>query len=211
MSNQGDIAKLLLRLGCVQINFDRPFLYASGLKGPIYCDNRKVLSYPTERDRIIASFIGLINEHGLNFDHIAGIATSGIPFGAMIADRMKKSFIYIRVEGKGHGKRRQVEGDFNEGDNILLIEDLVNQGSSLEKVCDASKKMNLNIVGALSIVDYQMEEAKERLERLGVSLFSLTNFSNLAEISLKENLISADNFSFLKNWNKDPKNWTKEK
>jgi orotate phosphoribosyltransferase len=195
-----NIAKLLLNTGCFQVNLQQLFLYASGIKGPIYCDNRKILSFPKERDIIIDSFINMISENKFDFDHIAGVATSGIPFGAMIADRMGKSFIYIRAESKAHGKKKQIEGDYNYNDKILLIEDLVNQASSLEKICFAARDNKLNIVAALSIIDYQMPVAKTKLDKLGVELFSLSNFSNLSKAAVEEGIISEDDFNALIDW-----------
>ncbi len=195
-----NIAKLLLDTGCFQVNLQQLFLYASGIKGPIYCDNRKILSFPKERDIIIDSFIEVISKNEFDFDHIAGVATSGIPFGAMIADRMGKSFIYLRSESKSHGKKKLIEGDYNHNDKILLIEDLVNQASSLEKVCLAARENKLNIVAALSIIDYQMPAAKTKLDKLGVKLFSLSNFSNLSKEAVEEGVISKDDLNALIDW-----------
>lgn len=201
------VAEILLSVGCLQIEPTNPFTYASGLKGPIYCDNRKILSHVIERNKIIDIFIESIKSSGFKYDHLAGLATAGIPHAAFLAQRMDESLIYIRSKPKGHGKGNQVEGDYKKGQDIILVEDLVNQASSLLEAVEGAKTAGLNPIACFSIVDYQMEAAKERLEKINLPLVSLTDFSTISLKALELGLITDDEYKRLLDWQKDPKSW----
>lgn len=207
MNIANEVAKILLEIGCVQVKPKDPFTYASGLKGPIYCDNRKVLSHVNERNIIIDAFIKLIQEKNFEFDQLAGLATAGIPHAAFIANKLDLPMIYIRDKAKGHGKGNQVEGDFVPGQKVLLIEDLVNQGSSLEKAVQGAVDAGLNVVGCLSIVDYEMSKARDILKKLNLDLFSLTKFSDLADTACVLGKIGKEEVELLRAWQKDPAGW----
>ena len=176
-----DVARQLLDLKCVQLSPNDYFSYASGLKGPIYCDNRKVLSYPKERSNLIKALKELILKSGIEYDVIAGLATAGVPYASILADHLEKPLIYIRSKPKGHGQKNLIEGEYSSGQKIILIEDLVNQGSSVQKGIEASKEQNLDPIACFSIVDYQMEPAKKVFEENKIPFFSLTNFFELVE------------------------------
>ncbi|MDD0851987.1 orotate phosphoribosyltransferase [Halobacteriovorax sp. GB3] len=201
------VAKTLLELKCVQFSPNEPFTYASGLKGPMYCDNRLLLSHPKERSLVIDLFIKVIEENNLSYDQLAGLATAGIPHAAFIADRLKKPMLYIRSKAKGHGKGNQIEGRYKEGERLLLVEDLVNQGSSLEKAVLAAKESALELSGCLSIVDYQMEQAHARLKKFDLTLFSLTDFTSLADTALEMKLIDRTGREILEKWHAAPADW----
>lgn len=203
------IAEFLLTLKAVKFSPETPFQYASGLKGPIYCDNRMLLSHVDKRDQVIAAFLDLIKTKNLNFDIVGGIATAGIPHAAFIADRMKKPMVYVRPKPKGHGKMNQVEGDYKAGQQVLLFEDLVNQGSSLEEAITGTKNANLIVTDCICIVDYEMKESKRRLLDLNLKLHSLTNFSVLVDTALELKLINETGKSELLNWHSDPVAWSK--
>ncbi len=203
------IAEYLLTLKAVKFSPEKPFQYASGLKGPIYCDNRMLLSHVDKRDQVIAAFLDLIKTKNLNFDIVGGIATAGIPHAAFIADRMKKPMVYVRPKPKGHGKMNQVEGDYKAGQQVLLFEDLVNQGSSLEEAITGTKNANLIVTDCICIVDYEMKESKRRLLDLNLKLHSLTNFSVLVDTALELKLINETGKSELLNWHSDPVAWSK--
>lgn len=207
MSVATEIAKILLNIECVQVSPSDPFTYASGLKGPIYCDNRKILSHVGERNKVVQSFIDLIKEKNFQFDQLAGLATAGIPHAAFIAGELGLPMIYIRDKAKGHGKGNQVEGHYQKGQKILLIEDLVNQGSSLEKAVDGATNAGLEVIGCLSIVDYEMPKSREILKKLKLDLFSLTNFSTLADTACALGKIGKDEIEMLKAWHRDPAKW----
>lgn len=201
------VANILLELGCVKISPSDPFTYASGLKGPIYCDNRKVLGHPTARKEIVKGFIKVIQDNNLKYDHLAGLATAGIPHASFLAHELDQSMVYVRSKPKGHGKGNQVEGDYQKGQSVLLVEDLVNQASSLLEALSGLEKEELKPVGCLSIVDYQMDVAKERLEKANLTLYSLTDFDSLVNVLKNKNSLSSQDIELLKKWHADPKNW----
>ncbi len=194
------IAKKLLEIGCVKFSPDKPFVYASGLTGPIYCDNRMILSHVDFRNIIVENFLKLISHSQFKFDLIGGIATAGIPYSAIVADRLNLPMIYIRPKPKGHGKKNQVEGDYSAGQTVLLFEDLINQGSSVLEAFHGLKEAGLKANTCLAIVDYQMPVAKEKLSESGMHLFSLTDFSSLVDTAFELELINLQNKNDLYNW-----------
>lgn len=201
------IANLLISLECLQIRPADPFTYASGLKGPIYCDNRQILSYPKERTIIIDAFVEMIKKLDIQFDAVAGLATAGIPHAALIADRLECPMIYIRSKAKGHGKQNQVEGAYSSGQKILLIEDLVNQGSSLGEAVKAARNVGLDTVGCACIVDYETKAAKTIISDLNIDLYSLTNFTQVALCAKESGELGEENYQLLMSWHTDPKSW----
>jgi orotate phosphoribosyltransferase len=205
-----DIAKKLLSLGAVKFSPQTPFTYASGLKGPMYCDNRLILSHVEFREQVIAGFLALIEENKIHFDLSGGIATAGIPHAAFIADRLKKPMVYVRPKAKDHGRKNQVEGDYKKGQVVLLFEDLVNAGSSLEDSMKGILGAELNCSACLCVVDYEMSEAKRRLSELSMKLFSLTDFTSLTTAAFELNLIDSDGVKLLKDWHTDPKKWSEK-
>lgn len=202
-----EIAELLISIDCLQVSPSKPFTYASGLKGPIYCDNRKILSHIEKREDIAHCLKDLVINKSLQYDLIAGLATAGIPHGMLLADRIKKPFIYIRGKAKAHGKNNQVEGAYKESDVILMVEDLVNQGKSLKEAVIGAREAGLIVKDVLCIVDYEMQNAKEVLKELGLSLYSLTNFSSICDASKKAGRINDEEFKLLHAWQMDPANW----
>jgi orotate phosphoribosyltransferase len=204
------IANELLKIGAVKFSPNNPFSYASGLKGPIYCDNRMILSHVEFRNLIIEAFLETIKSNRLDFDLIGGIATAGIPHAAFVADRLKCPMVYVRPKPKGHGKMNQVEGDYKPTQKVLLFEDLVNLGSSLEEAIVGTSGAKLIVTDCLCIVDYEMKEAKSRLKNLGLSLYALTNFTDLVEAAFELNLINEDGKNILNNWHSDPAKWSKQ-
>lgn len=203
-----DIARKLLHLGAVKFSPQRPFTYASGLKGPIYCDNRTILSHVEFRDQVVTAFIEVIKQNKLSFDHLCGIATAGIPYAAFVADRMKLPMVYVRPKAKEHGRKNQVEGDYKPGQKVLLFEDLVNQGASLEDSMAGVTSAELTCDACLCVVDYEMQGAKTRLSELSIQLFSLTDFTALTSMAFELNLIDQEGLNLLKEWHADPKAWS---
>jgi orotate phosphoribosyltransferase len=203
------IARSLIEKGCVKLSPKDPFTYASGLKGPIYCDNRLILSHVDLREIVINSFSDFIQSRTLHFDLIGGIATAGIPYAAFIADRLKMPMVYVRPKAKEHGKKNQIEGDFHPNQTVLLIEDLVNQGSSLADAMAGLTEAKLLSSHCLCIVDYKMAEAQKRLKELSLSLFSLTDFDHIVAASLKLKLIDEEGKNLLMDWHENPKEWSK--
>ena len=201
------IAQVLLSVGCIKVSPQKPFLYASGLMGPIYCDNRKILSFVNERDTICKALIDLVKESNCTYKIIAGLATAGIPHAAFLADRLKRPMIYIRGAAKDHGQQNQIEGNYQAGDRIILIEDLVNQGKSVGEAIMASKDAGLNPVACFSIVDYEMKKAREILNNHQLPLFSLTNFSSIIKVANQLSKFTKQELEILTKWQQDPVNW----
>jgi orotate phosphoribosyltransferase len=204
-----DIARGLIEKGCVKLSPQNPFTYASGLKGPIYCDNRLILSHVEFREKVIHSFLEVIKKDSFQFDLVGGIATAGIPYAAFIADRLKLPMVYVRPKAKEHGKKNQVEGDYLPNQSVILVEDLVNQGSSLAEAMSGVRDAGLISTQCLCIVDYQMGEAKKRLKELSLSLVSLTDFAHLIEAALDMKLIDSEGKKLLIDWHADPKEWSR--
>ena len=205
------IATNLLQLGAVKFSPEAPFTYASGLRGPIYCDNRMILSHVEFRDVVIDAFIKLIKKQNLNYDLIGGIATAGIPHAAFVADRLKCPMVYVRPKPKGHGKMNQVEGDYKPNQKVLLFEDLVNQGSSLDEAFTGVANAQLKVSDCICIVDYQMAEAKNRLTKVDINLHALTNFSVLVDCAFELKLINEQGKRELLEWHSDPVKWSQMK
>ncbi len=201
-------ANLLISLGCLQVRPTAPFSYASGLKGPIYCDNRLVLGFPEKRKEVADGLAKLISDSAIEYDAIAGLATAGIPHGAMVAERLEKPFIYIRAKAKGHGKGNQVEGHYSAGDRILMVEDLVNQASSLEVAVAGGRDAGLVVAGLFSIVDYQSKVAASVLQKLKLELNSLTNFEYILKACSEQSICDESGLELLKEWQADPVSWS---
>ncbi len=201
-------AKILLQIGAVEVRPNKPFTYASGLKGPIYCDNRKILAFPNERRLIRNGLKELVVAAGWKFDQFAGLATAGIPHATLVADLMEKPMVYIRSKAKGHGRGNQIEGKFHPHDKLILVEDLINQGSSLEQALTGVVNAELNAVGCISIVTYQMEKAQQVAKKWGLPCLSLTDFDSLCMAAQQMGTISEAEIKLLKDWRNDPKGWS---
>ncbi|OUR96756.1 orotate phosphoribosyltransferase [Halobacteriovorax marinus] len=208
MSIDREVAKVLLDSLCLQLSPSEPFTYASGLRGPIYCDNRQLLSLPVARKVIIDGFVEALKESGWQFDQLAGLATAGIPHCAFVAHELDLPMIYIRSKAKGHGKQNQVEGKYEPGQKVILIEDLVNQGKSLGEAIEATLAAGLVPVGCLTIVTYEMARAQEVLNKFKIPLISLTNFSTIVDLALEQKNISAEEKDMLISWQADPVSWS---
>ena len=208
MSCEVVVADILLKNECLQLSPSKPFSYASGLKGPIYCDNRQLLSIPGPRATIVKHLVEKVKKSGWKFDQLAGLATAGIPHCSFMAYDMNVPMIYIRGKAKGHGKQNQVEGKFKAGESVVLVEDLVNQGRSLEDAIEAALAVGLKPVGVISIVTYEMAKSKEILDKYKLPIICLTNFSTITKLGLEQNIISAEEHSMLNSWQSDPVAWS---
>lgn len=201
-------AEKLLQINAVQLSPDKPYTWASGWKSPIYCDNRKVLSHPYVRDYIKSELCNVVFEKYSNADVIAGVATAGIAWGAMVADQLKLPFIYVRPKPKEHGMGNQIEGAYKAGQKAVVIEDLISTGKSSLQVVDVLKNEGLEILGMVSIFNYEFDAGRKAFEDAGVALSSLTDYSSLLQIAEKRGFIQPSHGEVLLNWRKDPANWT---
>ena len=209
-TNEKAVAEKLLQAGAVKLRAEEPFTWASGWKSPIYCDNRKVLGFPYIRDFIKSELCSVIFEMFPDADLLAGVATAGIAWGAMAADQLKLPYIYVRPKPKEHGMGNQVEGYFETGKKVLVIEDLISTGKSSLQVVDVLKNSGLEVTGMVSIFNYGFDVAAHAFDSAGVSLRSLTNYNALIELQLDKGLVNQDQQELLLQWRKDPSNWGKQ-
>lgn len=207
MNNKGAVAGKLLQINAIKLSVDKPFTWASGWKSPIYCDNRKILSFPYIRDFIKSEMCDIVFKAYNDIDIIAGVATAGIPWGTMVADQLKLPFIYVRPKPKEHGLGNQIEGFYEAGKNVLLIEDLISTGKSSLQVADILKSAGLQVMGLVSIFNYGFEQAQTSFDLANLNFQSLTDYESLISMAMENNIISATDQNALLNWRKDPANW----
>jgi orotate phosphoribosyltransferase len=207
MTNEKTVAEKLLQVGAIKLSPNDPFTWASGIKSPIYCDNRKVLSFPYQRDFIKSELCSVIFEKYPDLDAICGVATAGISWGAMVADQLKLPFIYCRPEPKKHGLGNQIEGLYKAGQKVLILEDLVSTGKSSLQVAEVLKKENLQIAGMVAIFSYGFSEAALAFNEAQIELKTLTNYPALLELAVEKGQIAENQLDILTAWSKDPKNW----
>jgi orotate phosphoribosyltransferase len=190
------IEKSLLEIGAVKLSPQDPFTWTSGIKSPIYCDNRKLLSYPKVRSEIIKELTNLIQQKFNNCEIIAGVSTAGIPWGCLIANLLNLPFVYVRPTPKAHGMGNQVEGDIQDFKNVVIVEDLVSTGISSSKVVDVLEKQGMDVLGVVSVFDYQLPVSKQ----LDVERYSLGNYKNLCRVAVELGYISKEMLEGLESW-----------
>ncbi|MGL5964901.1 MAG: orotate phosphoribosyltransferase [Fusobacteriaceae bacterium] len=204
------VAESLLKTEAVKLNVKTPFTFVSGIKSPIYCDNRKMIGYPEARKVVVTEFVNKIKEmanSGKSFEIIAGTSTAGIPWAAFIAQELNLPMAYIRGEKKAHGAGRQIEGADLEGKNVLVIEDLVSTGGSSIKAAEAALEAGAKNVELLSIFSYDFQKAFNNFEEAKIKWNSLSNFQILLEVAEKMNYISKDEMELASSWNKAPEKY----
>lgn len=208
MGPASEIARKLLQINAIKLSPQKPFTWASGLRSPIYCDNRIALSYPEIRSFIINSFVKKAKNIA-SFNLVAGVATAGIPHGALLADRLQLPFVYIRSKAKEHGRQNQIEGFIPPGSRALVIEDLISTGGSCLKAVEALRSANCQITSVLAIFSYGFASASAAFASANVSFGTLSHYEALLEVALETNYIDKNQLETLKNWRKDPKLWSK--
>lgn len=202
------IAQQLLKIKAVKLSPGHPFTWASGIKSPIYCDNRIVLSHPEARNIVKSGFVQMASLFG-EFDVVAGVATAGIPHGALLADALNLPFIYVRDKPKSHGRQNQIEGELIPGQSVLVIEDLISTGGSSMKAIDAIIEAEGNIAGILAIFTYGFQEATDLFAERNIPMQTLSDYNQLIEEALDLKYIGTSDLESLKIWRRDPKNWSK--
>jgi len=207
MTDAKAVAEKLLQVNAVKLNPKEPFTWASGWKSPIYCDNRKVLSFPFIRDFIKSELCNVIFDKFPEADLLAGVATAGIAWGAMAADQLKLPFVYVRPKPKEHGMGNQIEGYYEKGQRTIVVEDLVSTGKSSLQTVDAMKAAGLEVIGMVSIFTYDFPVAKEVFAKAGVTYYPLTNYPTLIELALEKGIVSRSDEEVLLKWRDDPANW----
>lgn len=207
ISNESAVAEKLLQVSAVKLNVSNPYTWASGWKSPIYCDNRKLLSFPYVRDFIKSELSSVIFEQFSNADVLAGVATAGIAWGAMAADQLKLPYMYVRPKPKEHGMANQIEGSYEAGQKVLVIEDLISTGNSSLQVCNVLRNAGLNVIGMVSIFNYGFPQATKAFAEADVPFVSLTNYEILINLAIEKNIVSHDELNSLLNWRNNPADW----
>src|SRR5687768_496841 len=191
MTNEKAVAEKLLQINAIKLNVEQPFTWASGWKSPIYCDNRRILSFPYIRDFIKSEMCNLVFERFPDAGLLAGVATAGIAWGAMVADQLKLPFIYVRPKPKEHGLGNQIEGNFTPGQKTVVIEDLISTGKSSLQVVEVLQKNNIPVAGMVSIFNYGFDTAVAAFHEAGVGFQSLTSYESLINQARKQGLVAA--------------------
>ncbi len=207
--NQIEITEKLLEINTIKIQPNNPFTWASGWKSPIYCDNRKILSYPSTRTYIRDQFVKVIREKYPDAQVIAGVATGAIAIGVLVAEQLGLPFIYVRSKPKGHGLENLIEGDLKPFQKVVVVEDLVSTGISSLKAAEAVNNFGGDVVGMVSIFTYNFPLAKENFKKAGIELTSLSRYQILIDLALEKGEITKDQIESLLEWREDPANWGK--
>lgn len=201
-----NIAQKLLQINAIKLSPQNPFTWASGIKSPIYCDNRVTLSYPAIRTEIKEGFASIANNFG-EFDHISGVATAGIAHGALLADHLGLPFSYVRSSAKKHGRQNKIEGYIPEGSKILVIEDLISTGGSSIDAVNDLRESGYEVVGVLAIFTYEFQVAIDNFEKANCKFATLSNYTALLKEAQSENYITESDANILSQWSNNPKEW----
>lgn len=203
------LASHLLQIKAIKLQPNNPFVWASGWKSPIYCDNRKTLSYPAVRNFIRQNLTAIVREEFENVNIIVGVATGGIAHGVLIAQELGLPFAYVRSSAKEHGMQNMIEGEITEGQKVVVVEDLVSTGKSSLNAIEALKEKHVTILGMISIFDYGFDIAKENFKKAKCKLVSLSDYDHLIEKALKEKYIQKSEIESLSAWRINPAEWKK--
>ena len=186
---------------------ENPFKWASGWNSPIYCDNRKILSYPNIRNYIRQSLSSIVKNHFKNANIIAGVATAGIPHGVLVSEELGLPFIYVRSESKKHGRKNKIEGHFEKGQSVIVIEDLISSGKSSINAVKELKKSGLNVKGVISIFNYNFLESEKNFKKIECDYISLCDYMSLLPEAIKSQYIKESELPLLKKWRENPSTW----
>lgn len=207
MTNAKKIAKHLLDIKAVSLSPTAPFTWASGLKSPIYCDNRVTMSYPVVRRQIAQGLAQLIQDTYGEIDVVAGTATAGIPHAAWVAEILDLPMIYIRSSAKKHGKGNQIEGVLHEGQRVVVIEDLISTGGSVLEATDAVENAGGKVLGVAAIFTYELAQATKQFSDKNMAFTTLTQYSTLIEVARENGVISENELKLLMQWRENPQEW----
>ncbi len=208
MSNLAtEIAQSLLQIKAIKLNPANHFTWASGWYSPIYCDNRKILSYPAVRKQVCEGFAGIVREKYPDVDIIAGVATGAIAHGVLVAEKLGKPFIYVRSSPKTHGLSNQVEGEFWPGAKVVVIEDLVSTGGSSLSAVEALRENGCEVLGMAAIFTYGFSTARENFAGADVCLDTLSDYKTMIELAARQGYVREDELQTLQEWRRDPANW----
>lgn len=208
MTSQDRIAHILLELKAVVLSPNQPFTWASGLKSPIYCDNRLLISAVPQREEVIQAFLEHIATMNIQPDVIAGCATAGIPHAAWVADRLNLPMIYVRGSEKKHGRQNRIEGQLHANQSVLVIEDLISTGGSAIDACNCITEKGNQVLGVLAVFQYGMAKAEANFKEANLSYDTLSNLSALLDVAKNQGYLTGQEFELLENWRFNPKAWS---
>jgi orotate phosphoribosyltransferase len=206
---QVEVANLLLQINTIKVQPSNPFTWASGWKAPIYCDNRKILSFPEARGFIRDKFTEVIKDLYPDAEVIAGVATGAIAHGVLVAEKMGLPFVYVRSAPKGHGLENLIEGDLKPGQKVVVIEDLVSTGGSSLKAAQALTDYGADVLGMVAIFSYGFSQAAQNFEKAGLQLTALSQYDVLIKCAISNGEIRESDLQKLMQWREDPANWGK--
>ena len=206
-TNEAAVAEKLLQAQAIRLNVKEPFTWSSGWTSPIYCDNRIVLGHPYIRDFIKSELCNMVFAQFPEAGLLAGVATAGIPWGAMVADQLKLPYVYVRSKPKEHGLGQQIEGFYEKDRPVVVMEDLISTGKSSLQVVDVLRQAGLEVIGLVSIFNYGFPAARAAFQAAGVPYLSLSDYPTLISLALDKKLVSPEEEAILLNWSKDPANW----
>lgn len=201
------MAESLLQIKAVKLDPVNPFTWASGIKSPIYCDNRRTLSYPMIRTYIRQEFVKMINEEFGAVNLIAGVATGAIAAGALVAQDLGLPFVYVRSEKKGHGLENQIEGVVESGQSVVVVEDLISTGKSSLNAVHALREAGCNVKGMVAIFSYNLAEATEAFKQANCLLHTITDYDTLIKTAIEQDYVKSTEMQTLIQWRENPKEW----
>lgn len=204
MTIQQDIAKNLLDIKAVFLRPNEPFTWASGIKSPIYCDNRLALSYPDKRTTVVNGFVSLIKEKYPEVEVVMGTATAGIPWAALVGDKMELPMGYVRSSNKSHGKGNKIEGNLPKGAKVVIVEDLISTGGSVKDVVESLREAGAEVLGVVAIFTYLLPASTALFKELDCDFATLSNYDTLIDVALKNDYIKEADLEKLKAWKQDP-------
>jgi orotate phosphoribosyltransferase len=203
----GPVASRLLQIGAIKLNYKQPFTWSSGWKSPIYCDNRLALSHPAIRTYIKENLARAIQQNFPQVEYVAGVATAGIPQGALVADLLGLPFVYVRPKPKEHGMGNLIEGKIEKGAKVVLIEDLISTGGSSLKAAQAVQESGCNVIGMAAIFTYGFDTAAKSFSEARIPLVCLSDFNHMLKEAIDQKYLDEDQLIYVKSWRLDPANW----
>lgn len=204
------VAGYLLQVNAIKLNNKNPFTWASGMRSPIYCDNRVTLSFPNVRTYIRQQFVNAIRDEFGDVDLIAGVATGAIAQGVLVAQEMELPFAYVRSGSKGHGLENQIEGKVEAGQKVVVVEDLVSTGGSSLKAVEALRQAGCEVLGMVAIFTYELPAALKNFEESNCKLITLSDYSSMIQRAVEKEYIQPSDMESLTEWRKDPKKWAQK-
>lgn len=203
-----NVAQQLLQIKAIKLSPQNPFTWASGMRSPIYCDNRVALSHPVVRNLLIDGFLEAVRHYYHHIEVIAGVATAGIPHGAILADRLQLPFVYVREKAKSHGRQNQIEGELPKDARVLVIEDLISTGGSSLKAVETLKEAGATIAGVLAVFTYGLPAAERAFQSAQCPCHALSDFQTLLKAAVSTNYLDTESLDTLGDWSKDPSRWS---